>query len=85
MAETAVSFNVFYMYACVSVSYDDRFVKIWATCEKFFGQMVHRRAPPPPPPPWQKIARTPMPTNVVIIYYNYGHKSMEKKKATKRG
>ena len=30
-----------------------RFVKIWATFENFFGQMVYR-------PPWQKISRTPM-------------------------
>ena len=33
----------------------DCFVKIWATCKNFFGQMDYR-----PPPPWQKIARTPM-------------------------
>ena len=33
-----------------------RFVKIWATCENFFGQMVYR-------PPGKKIARTPMPKN----------------------
>ena len=31
----------------------DCFVKIWATCKNFFGQMVYR-------PPWPKIARTPM-------------------------
>ena len=31
------------------------FVKSWATCENFFGQIVYR----PPPPPWQKIALTP--------------------------
>ena len=29
------------------------YVKIWDTCENFFGQMVYR-------PPWQKISRTPM-------------------------
>ena len=44
MAETAISFNVFYMYAYVSVSYDDCFVKIWATCENFLGN----GSPPPP-------------------------------------
>ena len=31
----------------------DSFVKIWATCDIFFWQMVYR-------PPWQKISRTPM-------------------------
>ena len=31
----------------------DSFVKIWATCEFFFGQMVYR-------PPWQKNSHTPM-------------------------
>ena len=30
-----------------------RFIKIWATCENFFGQIVYR-------PPWQKISLTPM-------------------------
>ena len=38
-----------------------RFVKIWATCENFFGQMVYR-------PPWQKISRTPMYKTWRIIY-----------------
>ena len=28
------------------------FVKIWATCENVFGQMVYR---PPPPPPGKKL------------------------------
>lgn len=53
MAETAISFNVFYMYAYVSVSYDDCFVKIWATCENFLGKWFTA-------PPWQKITRTPI-------------------------
>ena len=38
-----------------------RFVKIWATCENFFGQMVYRL-------PWQKISRTPMITFRVVYY-----------------
>ena len=60
MADTAISFNVFYVYAYVSVSYDDSFVKIWATCENFLGKWFT------PPPPWQKIARTPM-INIISI------------------
>ena len=45
--------------AYVAASYGPRFfstlsfVKIWATCENFFGQMVYR-------PLWQNISRTPM-------------------------
>ena len=34
----------------------DCFVKIWATCEKFWAN----GSQPPPPPPRQKIARMPM-------------------------
>ena len=41
------------MYAYVSASYDDCFVKIWATCENFLGKWFTA-------PPGKKIARTPM-------------------------
>ena len=37
-----------------------RFVKIWATFENFVGQMVYR-------PPWQKISRTPISKDLVIL------------------
>ena len=35
-------------------------VKIWDTCENFFGQMVYR-------PPWQKISRTPMRLTTILV------------------
>ena len=38
----------------------DSFVKIWATCDIFFWQMVYR-------PPWQKISRMPMSTCMVWV------------------
>ena len=36
------------------------YVKIWDTCENFFGQMVYR-------PPWQKISRTPMRLTTILV------------------
>ena len=54
MIDSYVRIFSLHMYAYVSASYDDCFVKIWATCENFRGKWFT------PPPPWQKIARTPM-------------------------
>ena len=42
----------------------DCFVKIWATCKNFFGQMVYH-------PPWQKIAHTPMEELSNFIYWKW--------------
>ena len=52
----------------------DSFVKIWATFEIFFGQMVYR-------PPWQKISRTPMSLKAEIFETG----NLYKQESLKRG
>ena len=53
MIDSYVRIFSLHMYAYVSASYDDCFVKIWATCENFLGKWFTAL-------PWQIIARTPM-------------------------
>ena len=45
----------------------DSFVKIWATFEIFFGQMVYR-------PPWQKTSRTPMPFIAFLSAFSHARR-----------
>ena len=44
MIDSYVRIFSLHMYAYVSASYDDCFVKIWATCENFLGKWF--TAPP---------------------------------------